>query len=190
MTLRARYHTGTAKPGEPNDRPRAPEPPPPPRWRMWLLPLGLLISVLLLSLVHTSSTPTKNFSYSQFLSQVEAGDVRTASINPGGGVTGTLKGGDDYKSQIPTAIDDTRLAPTLKAHGVDVTGVGQGSAWLADLLSFLPLLLFVAFFIWIGRRSARQLAGGIMGFGGSRAKVYDEDRPSTRFADIAGYEGA
>ena len=190
MTLRARHHTGTAKPGEPNDPPRAPAPPPPPRWRMWLLPFGLLISLLLLSLVHTSSTPTKNLSYSKFLSQVEAGDVRTASINPGGGVTGTLKGGDNYTSQIPTAIDDTQLAPTLKAHDVDVTGVGQGSALLADLLSFLPLLLFVAFFIWIGRRSAKQLAGGIMGFGGSRAKVYDEDRPSTRFTDIAGYEGA
>ena len=29
-----------------------------------------------------------------------------------------------------------------------------------------------------------------MGIGGSKAKVYDEDRPTTRFADIAGYEGA
>ncbi len=190
MTLRARHPTGTAKPGEPNDPPRAPAPPPPPRWRMWLLPIGALITLLLLSLVHTSSTPTKNFSYSKFLSQVQAGDVRTASVNPGGAITGTLKGGDDYTSQIPTAIDDTQLAPTLKAHDVDVTGVGSGSALLADLLSFLPLLLFVAFFIWIGRRSARQLAGGIMGFGGSRAKVYDEDRPTTRFTDIAGYEGA
>ena len=29
-----------------------------------------------------------------------------------------------------------------------------------------------------------------MGIGGSKAKVYDEDRPTTRFTDIAGYEGA
>jgi cell division protease FtsH len=190
MTLRVRHPTGSAKPGEPNDPPRAPAPPPPPRWRVWLLPAGILITFLLLSLVHTSNTPTKNFTYSKFLSQVEAGDVRTASVNPSGGVTGTLKGGDNYTSQIPTAIDDRQLAPTLKAHNVNITGVGQGSALLADLLSFLPLLLFIAFFIWIGRRNSRQLAGGIMGFGGSRAKVYDEDRPSTRFADIAGYEGA
>ena len=140
MTLRVRHPTGSAKPGEPNDRPRAPAPPPPPRWRMWLLPLGLIITLLSLSLVHSSSgPPTKNFSYSKFLSQVEAGDVRTASINPGGAITGTLKGGDDYTSQIPTAIVDTQLAPTLKAHNVDVTGVGQGSALLADILSFLPL---------------------------------------------------
>jgi cell division protease FtsH len=157
---------------------------------MWLLPAGVLITLLLLSLPHMSSTPTKSFSYSKFLSEVESGDVRTASVNPGGGISGALKGGDNYTSQIPTAVTDTQLAPTLKAHNVDVTGVGQGSALLADLLSFVPLLLLVAFFIWMGRRSARQLAGGIMGFGSSRAKVYDEDRPTTRFSDIAGYEGA
>jgi cell division protease FtsH len=157
---------------------------------MWLLPAGVLITLLLFSLPHMTSTPTKNFSYSKFLSQVEAGDVRTASVNPGGGITGTLKSGDNYTSQIPTAVTDTQLAPTLKAHDVDITGVGQGSALLAGLLSFIPLLLLVAFFIWMGRRSARQLAGGIMGIGGSRAKVYDEDRPTTRFSDIAGYEGA
>ena len=190
MAHTIRHFTGAAKPGEPNDRPPAPAGPPPPRWRMWLLPVGIFITLLLFLVPHMSSTTTKNFSYSKFLSQVTSGDVRTASVNPGGAITGTLKGGDDYTSQIPTAIDDTQLAPTLKAHGVDVTGVGQGSALLTDLLSFLPLLLFVAFFIWIGRRSAKQLAGGIMGFGGSRAKVYDEEKPTTRFTDIAGYEGS
>jgi cell division protease FtsH len=190
MVQRTRHLTGAAKPGEPNDRPRAPAPPPQPRWRMWLLPLGILITLILLSIPHMSSTPTKNFSYSKFVSQVEAGDVHTASVNPSGAITGTLKGGDDYTSQIPTAITDTQLAPTLKAHNVDVTGVGAGSALLEDILAFVPFLLLLAFFIWMGRRSAKQLAGGIMGIGGSRAKVYDEDKPTTRFSDIAGYEGA
>ncbi len=190
MVHTIRHLTGTAKPGEPNDRPPAPAPPPPPRWRMWLLPAGVLITLLLLSVNHTSSTPTENFSYSKFLSQVTTGHVRTASVNPSGAITGTLKDGDDYTSQIPTAITDDQLAPTLKAHDVNVTGVGQGSALLSDLLAFVPILLFIAFFIWIGRRSQKQLTGGIMGIGGSKAKVYDEDKPTTRFTDIAGYEGA
>ena len=190
MSHTIRHLTGAAKPGGPNDRPPAPAGPPPPRWRMWLLPAGIFITLLLFLIPHMSSTTTKSFTYSKFLSEVTSGDVRTASVNPGGAITGTLKGGDDYTTQIPTAISDTQLAPTLKAHNVDVTGVGQGSALLTDLLSFLPLLLFVAFFIWIGRRNAKQLAGGIMGFGGSKAKVYDEEKPTTRFADIAGYEGS
>src|ERR1700677_1962939 len=190
MAHTIRHLTGTAKPGPPNDRPPAPAGPAPPRWRMWLLPVGIFLTLLLFLIPHMSSTTTKSFTYSKFLSEVTSGEVRTASVNPGGAITGTLKGSDNYTSQIPTAIDDQQLAPTLKAHHVNVTGVGAGSALLTDLLSFLPLLLFVAFFIWIGRRNAKQLSGGIMGFGGSKAKLYDEDRPTTRFADIAGYEGS
>jgi cell division protease FtsH len=47
--------------------------------------------------------------------------------------------------------------------------------------------------VWIFRRGRKQLGGGlggIIGVGKSKAKVYDEERPSTRFADIAGYEGS
>src|SRR5450755_1870459 len=103
MTLTTRHFTGAAKPGEPNDRPPAPAPPPPPRWRMWLLPAGILISLLLFSIPHMSSTTTKSFSYSKFVSEVDSGQVLSASVNPSGAITGTLKGGDDYTSQIPTA---------------------------------------------------------------------------------------
>jgi cell division protease FtsH len=190
MVQTIRHFTGAARPGRPNDRLPAPAGPPPPRWRIWLLPAGVFITLALLSIPHMTSTPTKNFSYSKFVSEVDAGDIRTASVNPNGAITGVLKGGDKYTSQIPTAITDTQLAPKLKAHDVDVTGVGQGSALLDDLLSFLPFLLLAAYFIWVGRRNTRRLAGGIMSIGSSKAKVYDEDRPTTRFKDIAGYEGA
>src|SRR5260370_41180738 len=98
MAHRIRHLTGAAKPGQPRDRRPAPAPPPPPRWRLWLLPAGVLISLLLFSLPHTSGTPTKNFSYSKFVSEVEANEVRTASVNPGGAITGSLKSGDNYTS--------------------------------------------------------------------------------------------
>jgi cell division protease FtsH len=137
-----------------------------------------------------NSTTTHSYSYTTFLSQVEANKVTTASIDPNGGVTGKLKNGDDYTSQIPLALDDSSLAPTLKSHNVAVTGIGPTSSLLVDLLSFLPLLAFIGIFVWLSRSTRRQLAGGIMGFGGSRAKVYDEQRPATRFTDIAGYESA
>src|ERR1700722_9464307 len=125
MAHTIRHLTGAAKPGSPNDRPPAPAGPRPPRWRMWLLPVGIVITLLLFLTPHMSSTTTKNFTYSKFLSQVTSGDVRTASVNPGGAITGTLKGGDDYTSRIPTAVADAQLAPTLKAHDVNDTGVGH-----------------------------------------------------------------
>jgi cell division protease FtsH len=190
MAQMIRHFTGSARPGMPNDRPPPPAGPPPPPWRRWLLPAGVIITLILFSIPHMTTSSTKNFSYSKFVSEVDSGHVHTASVNPSGAITGVLKGGHNYTTQIPTAIADPQLAPTLKEHHVDVTGVGQGSDLLVDLLSFVPFLLLIAYFIWIGRRNARQLAGGIMGFGGSKAKVYDEDRPTTRFSDIAGYEGA
>jgi len=154
------------------------------------LALGLLATILLLFTPSTSSTPTHSYSYTKFLSQVQSNKVRTASINPTGAITGALKKGGNYTSQIPVAINDTQLAPTLKAHGVAVTGVGSSSSVLDTLLSFLPLLFLVGVFVWLGRSTRRQLAGGIMGIGGSKAKVYDESRPTTRFSDVAGYDGA
>ncbi len=126
MSVRTRHLTTSARPGGAQRSTSGTGSPPPPRWRRWLLPLGVLITLILLSIPHMTSTPTKSYSYSKFLSEVASGGVRTASVNPSGAITGTLKGGDDYTSQIPTAITDTQLAPTLKAHEVDVTGVGAG----------------------------------------------------------------
>ena len=46
----------------------------------------------------------------------------------------------------------------------------------------------------MGRRAQRQAGGGgFLGLGGltgSRAKLWDEERPNANFADVAGYEGA
>ncbi|HXW35628.1 MAG TPA: ATP-dependent zinc metalloprotease FtsH [Acidimicrobiales bacterium] len=153
---------------------------------------GLLLTLLLLFDAHTSSNtkPTKQFSYSAFLTEIEQNKIHSTSINPSGAVTGTLKNGDNYTSQIPTALNDSQLSTLLQKHDVDTTGVGPSSSTLATILSFIPLVLFIAVFWWLGRSTRRQLTGGIMGIGGSRAKLYDEDRPTTRFSDVAGYEGA
>ena len=137
-----------------------------------------------------ASKPTKNFTYSSFVSAVDANQVKTASVDPNGSVTGTLTSGENYTTQIPTALNTSGLTSTLQDHKVDVTGVGPSSDAWAVALSFLPLLLFIGLFIWVGFAARRRLSGGIMGIGASKAKVYDEDRPSTRFADVAGYEGA
>ncbi len=185
-----RHLTSPANPGPPRDPQPRPAPPPPPKSRWWFLALGLFVTVVLLSLPSMTSTTTVKLNFSTFLSRVEANKVTTASIDPAGAVTGKLRGGDDYTSQIPTVLDDTSLTSLLSAHHVAITGVGASSSVLDDLLSFLPFLFFIGLFVWLSRSARRQLAGGIMGIGGSKAKVYDEQRPATRFSDVAGYEGA
>jgi cell division protease FtsH len=162
---------------------------------MWLLPVGVVITILLLAHAGTASKST-TYTYSGFINQVTANTVSTATIGSTGEVTGKLKNGKSYTSQIPTALNDDALTPLLMNHKVTVTGTKSGGVSLGRLLeSLLPLLFFVGIFIWIGRQSRKQMGalgglGGVMGVGRSKAKVYDEEKPTTRFSDIAGYEGS
>ena len=157
---------------------------------MWLLPIGVVITVLLLFNLGNKGTTPRTFTYTSFVKEVTNNKVSTASITSTGSVTGTLHGGGTYTSQIPTALDNNALSPLLLSHKVQVTGTSPSSISLGSvLLDLLPFLGIIAVFIWIGRRSKKQL-GGIMGIGRSKAKLYDEERPKTRFADIAGYEGS
>jgi cell division protease FtsH len=143
----------------------------------------------------TGAVPTRPFSFTNFVAQVDTNHVRTASIDPTGQVAGLLTNGDRYTSQVPTAVPDTQLSTQLLAHKVQVTGTVTGSVSLLGVIfDLLPLLLFAGFFIWMGRRGralAGGITGGIAGLGRSKARVYElDDRPSTRFGDVAGYNGA
>src|SRR5206468_11614224 len=101
-------------------------PPPQPGWQRWLPLVGLLLTVALLLVwpMRSSNAPAE-LSYSQFLSEVHDGKIATAVIDPSGAVTGTLNGGGDYTTQIPTALQDTGLADELKANDVQITGKPQ-----------------------------------------------------------------
>jgi len=182
--------TEHAKSDPSTDRRRPAAPPPPPAWRNWLLVVGLIVSVLILFWPQREASVSE-LSYTEFLSRVKSGEIATAVIDPGGAVSGTFENGGDYATQIPIALQDPDLAKELQASGVEITGEGEpGASILSVILSFLPFLLLIGVYLYIGRRAQRQLAGGIGGIIGSRAKVYDAEAPSTRFSDVAGYEGA
>jgi cell division protease FtsH len=189
-----RFHrTSPVRPNDPRSskRTKGPAPPPPPRWSNWLIVVGLLLTSFLLFRPSMSGTSPTELAYSQFVDKIEADQVKTVTIDANGGVTGTLTNGDDFVSQLPVALPNDQLSQTLLDHGVLVTGEGPPSATLLSvILSFLPLLLFVGVFVYLGRRAGRQLAGGLGAIGGNRAKLYDAEKPTTRFDDVAGYEGA
>jgi cell division protease FtsH len=181
--------TGSARSGPPKDRPR-PAPPPPPSWRNWLLPIGLLITTFLL-FRPVQQPAVRTLTYSAFLNDVNGSQVSTAVIDADGGVTGVLKDGTHYETQIPIPLQDPSLTKELRSRGVTITGIATpGTTLLGLILSFLPFILLIGIYVYIGRRARGALAGGLGGIMGSKAKVYDEEKPSTRFTDVAGYEGA
>ncbi|MFD0398323.1 ATP-dependent zinc metalloprotease FtsH [Kitasatospora sp. NPDC127121] len=196
IRLRAARHPATPPPpGGGPERPRTPGGPPPPKppppaMRRWLLPVAVLVTLLLLILFSRSGSTGANYGYTDFLNRVGASQVQTVDITDTGGVTGTLKDGTHFTSQIPTALDTSQLSGELAGQHVDITASHSGgsSIW-STLLLFLPLLLFGGLFLWSGRMAARSLGGGLSAIGRSRAKIIEAERPATRFADVAGYEG-
>ncbi|HVQ92317.1 MAG TPA: ATP-dependent zinc metalloprotease FtsH [Mycobacteriales bacterium] len=184
-------------PGAPPDlRPGGPAwragPPrrPGPAWRRWLVPVAMVLAYLFLVAPYLTGTHTASETYTQFVTAVDAGQVKQVSISDTGAVTGTLTSGAAFTSQLPTALDNTGLEQELRDHHVAITATTASTPWLSILLSFGPLILLVGFFLWTARRAARGIANGIGGFGRARTKVIDTERPTTRFADVAGYAGA
>src|SRR3989440_7009214 len=182
-----------ATPPPPGDKPKPSAPPPPPTWRNWIWPVMLVVIFALWFLLPTR-TPSTNLSYSQFLSEVSAHQVKTVQIGAVGATSnGTLTNGKSFTVVIPPQAGQDLLT-TLQTNKVQISGVPSGQGFGTEVLIYLitfglPILLFV----WFFRRLSKGAAGGIqgaLGVGRSRAKVFDEERPSTTFADVAGYEGA
>jgi cell division protease FtsH len=184
------HWSSPAKSGPPNDPPKPGPKKPMPRRLHTLWMIGLLLTLALFLIPVKPSTKSTSLTFTAWKTKVDANQVKTATIDPGGKVTGKLIDGTNYSSRIPTALNDNTLSAELAQHKVEVKGVSTGTSIVTVLLGFLPLLLFLGLFLWLGRRASRQLSGGIAGIGSSRAKVYDEQRPTTRFSDVAGYEGA
>ena len=65
-----------ATPPPPGDKPKPTAPPPPPTWRNWLWPIMIVVIFALFFLLPTRSTST-SLSYSQFLTDVSAHQVKT-----------------------------------------------------------------------------------------------------------------
>jgi len=158
-----------------------------PRWAVWAL---VAVAALLLVGPRLMPTPERaRFTYTEFLELVEGGDVRAVTINNlNNQISGTLTDGREFVTTGSISLSDAD-EQLLKTKGVDYDYSTPTGNFFTNLIPiFLPFLLIMGFFIWMQRRAMGQ-AGNIMSIGRSRAKPYQADKPSTTFADVAGYEG-
>jgi cell division protease FtsH len=160
----------------------------PPPWRAWLMVPGLLLTLSPFLSPAPAAAP-RAFSFTNFVTEVTHNQVKTASIGPDGQVSGRLADGQAYTSQVPAALPDAQLASQLLGHKVQVTSTAEGVSALGVASYLLPLVVLLALFAWVGRRT-RGAVGGITSLSRAKARVYDVDhRPATRFKDVAGYAG-
>jgi cell division protease FtsH len=182
------------------DKPSPTAPPPPPAWRHWLWPIALLATVLLyIFLPGIHYTEPVSLSYSQFISDASAHKIKTVEFGNGSSgsntpASGELTSGQSYTTVIP-GPPTPQLSQQLTADGVKTVSAAPPSSGLGtDLLYWLFLLLPFIFVFWLFRRMSRGAGGaggiqGILGVGRSGAKVFDAERPDTKFSDVAGYDG-
>jgi cell division protease FtsH len=99
-----------------------------------------------------------------------------------------MSDGSEFTTTGAAALSDAD-EQLLKEKGVDYDySTPQGNFFTNLIPILLPFFLIMGFFIWMQRRAMGQ-AGNIMSIGRSRAKNYNADKPSTTFADVAGYDG-
>jgi len=160
-----------------------------PRWTIWVL-VGVLAAAFLVPSLWPSEEG-ESLEYSEWRELVIEGEIATAEINTGSGkITGEFTNGDQYTTsgggERGVSEADEQL---LIDQGVEFKFIPPSNNWLLGVLSiFLPVMLIIAFFVWMQRRAQGQM-GGVMSIGKSKAKSYDTDNPSTTFDDIAGYTG-
>ncbi len=170
-------------------------PPPPPWWRHYLWVIAFVVFIALyFVLPATEIKGPVTLNYTQFLSDVSGHKVKTVTLETNGSASGTLSNGDTYTTAVPAEAGQA-LLNDLAANKVQITAETTGTSFGSEVLSWVILLLpflVIGYFWWRLSKRAGGGAGlqGVLGAGRSKAKVFDQERPKTTFADVAGYDGA
>ncbi len=156
----------------------------------WLIPVLLaVVALVMISALFSQDRSASEENYSDFVSQVEQGNVESVTWNTADGtITGTLEDGQEFRTVGPLEANET-IQAAMQDNDVEVIyDPGTPNFFTSMIPLLLPFLLIIGFFVWMNRRAQGQM-GGIMSIGRSKAKTYTTERPATLFADVAGYEG-
>jgi cell division protease FtsH len=160
-------------------------------WPRWALPviLAVLVGLVLFNQVWPADDGS-SLSYTEFIAGVEGGTVKEFTLTNGSNtISGELADGTKFHTTVRDNFPDQVERDLLAANGVDWTTKEPDSNWLLSWASLLlPFVLIIGFLVWMNKRAQGQM-GNVMSIGRSRAKAYQADKPSTTFADIAGYDG-
>ena len=128
-------------------------------------------------------------SYSDFLDQVKAGQIKTVVIDDRSIVATTV---DDKKVRTNVTYLDRGLIGDLVKYGVkfDVRVEEEKPLLLSIFISWFPMLLLIGVWIFFMRQMQGGGRGGAFSFGKSKARMLDESNNTVTFADVAGCDEA
>src|SRR3990170_4532519 len=155
---------------------------------LWVIIVLLLLALFTLFQSPSQRASSQDISFSQLLTEVDAGKVRDVLIQ-GPDIHGTFNDGRAFQTYAPS---DPTLVQRLYGKGVAITARPQGDnvPWFVSLLvSWLPFIALIGVWIFLSRQMQGG-AGKAMGFGKSRAKMLTEAHGRVTFDDVAGVDEA
>ena len=157
------------------------------------LVLWVIVAVVLMVVCQAFGPRTTSaagpLAYDQFVQQVQADRIERVKIaEDRTTITGKRKDGSEFTTFSP---GDKDLVNELVEHNVGIEQVPPGgpSFW-SILLNFLPILLIIAFWLFVMKQMQQGGGKGAMSFGKSRAKLQGEDQIKVTLADVAGCDEA
>ncbi|GAA3102778.1 hypothetical protein GCM10020001_019850 [Nonomuraea salmonea] len=179
-------------PGTPGGRPKI-------NWWRFIVTLLVVYAGFFVVSSFVDSGSVETISYTEFTNQVNAknvkdiyaqglsveGDLRSPAKNPDGGSSYTR-----FATEIPAFANTDQLDQQLATGQVVITSKPITRGFFSNLLlSLLPVLLLAGLWIWIMRRGASMMGGGLGGLGKSKAaKPVDAGQVRVTFEDVAGID--
>ncbi len=165
-----------------------------------------LASVVILvwnSFFNVGPPPHYTINYSQFMEQLDAGNIKSVSIKkllvsgelskevsmqlPGEKKPAQVK----YFETVLPAFQGEGLLPQLRAKKVVITveSAEQGYFWQM-VIGILPWVLIIGFWVMMTKRNQQIQGGpgGLFTFGASKAKLFVAKNTGVTFKDVAGMD--
>ncbi|MGE4318102.1 MAG: ATP-dependent zinc metalloprotease FtsH [Deferribacterales bacterium] len=154
---------------------------------LWLV--IAFIMVFLFNVISGTQTVRKNISYSEFMNQVTANNVKTVTVKQNK-ITGTLGEGGQFESYAPD--NDMNMIQILRDHKVEITAMppDKNPWYMQVLVSWLPMIILIGIWIFFMRQMQGGGGGKAFSFGKSKAKLLTQDQHKVTFKDVAGIEEA
>ncbi len=156
--------------------------------------LWVVIAVVLLSVFQSfqgREAVGRNMNYSDFLTQVQSGQVSEVLIE-GQNITGKLANGQTFKTYSPETNNSALIGDLVKSGVKIVSRPPEQPSLLTHMfISWFPFIVLIGLWVFFMRQMQGGGGGrGAMSFGKSKARLLGEDQVNVSFNDVAGVDEA
>lgn len=177
-----------------------------PQWRAIIASLLIFVFLILWTQYFaTNNQMLYNISYSKFVEQLNAGNIKSVTIKklvvtgvlnkdiqitiPGEVEAVTVK---NFRTFLPLFQGEALLSKLAEKHVVITIEPEEERSLLGQIIiGILPWALIIGVWIFLMRRTQQQMQGGpggVFSFGASKARLFDAKKPGITFKDVAGME--